>query len=141
MTVLLILNILAYIFLGVVFWGLIWRGLVWLPRKLKILPGARILLSFLVLGILMGLFSVWVWPGDFVTLLNVIGVLLGDLIYSTSIRLFGDPYSSQAHFTIPWLLRTPQVYALVSFLLCGIIGVTAQIIFNSRTESRPDKLR
>jgi len=57
-------------------------------------------------------------------------VLLGDWLYSASIRALGDPNSAQAHFTIPWLFRAPQAYALASVAVYAILGAVAQRVWN-----------
>lgn len=76
----------------------------------------------------MGLLSVWWWNSgaDSPFLLNIPGVLLGDEVYVLSIEYLGDPGSPQAHYTIPWILRIPQVYVPVSILLWGLIGLVIQ---------------
>ena len=79
--------------------------------------------SFAILGVALGFGTVWFNENtDAVFLLNIPGTLLGDAAYSLSIRFFGDPISSQAHYTVPWLLRIPQIYVLASVLFWGIIG-------------------
>ena len=83
-------------------------------------------------GVVAGCLAVLVWPADSVMLVNLPGVLMGDFVYDTSIRLIGDPSSSQAHFTIPWLLRVPQVYLPVSIVLWGLVGAAVQLIANRR---------
>ena len=70
------------------------------------------------------------WPADAAVLLNLPGVLLGDLAYTWSISLFGEPSSAQAHYTIPWLFRVPQVYVLVTVLVYGLVGAIVQVILN-----------
>lgn len=111
-------------------YGLIVWGIVVLLRRFGALPRARILLGFLVAGLVAGLVAMLAWPADVAVLLNLPGVLLGDMVYSGSIRLFGDPSSSQAHYTIPWLLRVPQVYVLVSVLVYGLVGAIVQVVLN-----------
>lgn len=79
---------------------------------------------FLLFGIGVGFVSVWFDNNtDTVFLLNIPGTLIGEGIYSSSIKLFGDPSSNQAHYTIPWLLRVPQVFVLASGLFWGLLGV------------------
>jgi hypothetical protein len=78
---------------------------------------------FLLFGIGAGFVSVWFDNNtDTIFFLNIPGTLIGDGIYSGSIKLFGDPSSPQAHFTIHWLLRVPQVYVLASGLFWGLLG-------------------
>jgi hypothetical protein len=82
-----------------------------------------IIAGFLIYGIAVGFTAVWFRQHtDSVFLLNIPGTLLGDAAYNLSIRFFGDPHSSQAHITIPWLLRIPQVYIPSSIFFWGILG-------------------
>ena len=111
-------------------YGLIAWGIVVLLCRLQVLPNTRVLVGCLVAGLVAGLVAMLAWPADVAVLLNLPGVLLGDMVYSGSIRLFGDPSSSQAHYTIPWLLRVPQVYVLVSILAYGLIGAIVQVVLN-----------
>jgi hypothetical protein len=90
----------------------------------------KILLGFLVYGIVVGLLSTWWWSiSDNFFLLNFPGELLGYQVYDTSINIFGNPKSPQAHYTIPWFLRTPQVFIPVSTLFWGLIGVCMQMAY------------
>ena len=78
---------------------------------------------FLLFGIGVGFVSVWFDNNtDTIFFLNIPGTIIGDGIYSGAIRLLGDPYSSQAHYTIPWIFRTPQVYVLASGIFWGLLG-------------------
>ena len=79
---------------------------------------------FLLFGIGVGFVSVWFDNNtDTIFLLNIPGTLIGEGIYSSSIKLFGDPSSAQAHYTIPWLLRVPQVFVLASGIFWGLLGM------------------
>ncbi len=73
-------------------------------------------LAFLGYGIVVGLLTLsWLAPGrDAPFPLNLSGQLLGQEAHLWAIGLLGDPASAQAHFTIPWLLRIPQVIVLAS---------------------------
>jgi hypothetical protein len=62
--------------------------------------------------------------------LNIPGTLLGEEVYGLSIRYFGNPYSPQAHFTIPWILRVPQVVAPASIFFWGLLGAIIQWIYS-----------
>jgi len=90
-----------------------------------------LIFSFILYGIAVGLISVW-FRGhtDTLLLLNIPGTLLGDAIYGLSIRFLGDPHSAQAHFTIPWILRIPQVYVPASVFFWGLLGWGIQLIWN-----------
>ncbi len=82
-----------------------------------------VLIGFVLYGIAVGFISVWFRQNtDSVFLLNIPGTLLGDAVYGLSIRFLGDPHSSQAHFTTPWLFRIPQVYVPASILFWGLLG-------------------
>lgn len=115
-------------------YGLIVWGIVVLFRRVQPLPRTRLLVGFLVAGLVAGIVAMVAWPADVAALLNLPGVLLGDAVYSGSISLIGDPSSSQAHFTIPWPLRVPQVYLLVSVLVWGIAGSIVQAAVNRKTK-------
>lgn len=93
----------------------------------------KILIGFLAYGLIVGVLSTW-WQGvsDSIFLLNIPGVMLGDEAYHLAIRYLGDPSSPQAHFTIPWILRINQVYAPVSIIFWGLIGLVVQLIYNIR---------
>jgi len=91
------------------------------------------ILSFLFYGVVVGLISTQLWQiSDTPFFLNIPGVLIGDIVYGLSIDFLGNPSSSQAHFTIPWVLRIPQVYIPVSIIFWGIIGLISQLIYNSK---------
>ena len=79
---------------------------------------------FLLFGIGIGFVSVWFDNNtDTIFFLNIPGTIIGDGIYSGTIKLLGDPASSQAHYTIAWIFRTPQVYVLASGIFWGLLGV------------------
>ena len=92
---------------------------------------SKILFFFLFYGIFVGFLSFWWWNiSDNLFWLNIPGILLGDIVYDISINLIGDPFSPQAHFTIPWVFRTPQVYVPVSIVFWGIIGIIIERLRN-----------
>lgn len=91
---------------------------------------SRVVAGFLVYGLVVGLLSSWRWGfSDNIFLLNVPGVLLGDVVYNLSIEYLGNPYSAQAHYTIPWFLRIPQVYVPVSLVFWGLIGSVVHVVY------------
>lgn len=93
-----------------------------------------IITGLILFGTALGLTAVWFRHNtDAMFLLNIPGTWLGDVIYSLSVRLFGDPHSSQAHYTIPWLLRIPQVYVPASILFWGILGTLFTIFLKPKT--------
>jgi hypothetical protein len=118
-----------YAVYGVIVWGV-----VVLLRRFGALPRTRVLVGFLVAGAVAGLVAMVVWPAEVAVLLNLPGVLLGDVVYRGAIGLFGDPSSPQAHFTIPWLLRVPQVYVPVSVLVWGLVGCVVQVAVNRKKQ-------
>lgn len=92
---------------------------------------SRLLVGFLAYGVIVGFLSAWWWGhSDNVFFPNIPGVLLGDLAYDLSIRFLGDPHSSQAHYTIPWILRIPQVYVPVSVLFWGVMGLVIRTVLS-----------
>jgi hypothetical protein len=70
------------------------------------------------------------WPNDSSVLPNIFGVWLGDWIYRQAIAWMGNPYSAQAHETIPWIMRVPQVYVSASTGLCAAAGLALQWVFD-----------
>jgi hypothetical protein len=93
-----------------------------------------IITGFIIFGTALGLANVWFRQNtDAVFFLNIPGMWLGDVIYTLSVKLFGDPHSSQAHYTIPWLLRIPQVYVPISILFWGILGMLLAIFLKPKT--------
>jgi len=105
-------------------------------RGISISPRMAVFWGSLTFGILAGFWAARVWPADIIALVNLPGMLLGDALYGGSIRFIGNPHSSQAHYTIPWLLRVPQVYPLASIAVWGLIGVLAQLAYNQRRTFR-----
>jgi hypothetical protein len=111
-------------------------GLVLLLRRIGV-PGERaIILGFLIFGAVTGVLAAWAWPLDSSIYFNVFATYLGDQTYSLSIRYIGDMSSPQAHYTIPWLLRVPQVYVPASIVLCGLVSLPLQWIYNCVTGMR-----
>ncbi len=95
------------------------------------MPECRfVLYTFLIFGIALGLISAFLWPKDLGVYLNIPGTAAGDWIYRFSIEAFGNPHSDQAHYTIPWILRIPQVYAVASPMVYALIGMLIQLIYN-----------
>lgn len=115
-------------------YALICLGLIRLFRKLRVSSPKRIFASLLILGVMSGVIATVLWPNDISVLFNIPAVLIGDKIYIWSINLLGDPSSPHAHYTIPWLLRIPQVYVIVSVLFWGLVGLVAQLVHNRKGE-------
>lgn len=86
-------------------------------------------MGFLTYGVVVGLLSYWWWHiSDNLFLLNIPVELLGYKVYDISIRFLGDPFSPQAHYTIPWVLRIPQVFVPISVLFWAMIGLVIQTV-------------
>jgi hypothetical protein len=92
----------------------------------------RISLSFLLFGTVTGFLVAWAWPGDLTVLINYFTTFLGDEVYHVATLYLGDISSPQAHYTIPWILRIPQVYVVVSIILWSLIGAVIQFVYNRR---------
>jgi len=105
-------------------------GLAVLFRRMGMPENRFVIISFLVFGIVLGLASALLWPQDPGVYLNILGTAAGDWFYHAAITLIGNPNSGQAHTTIPWILRIPQVYGWVSPLLYGAIGLPIQYFYS-----------
>ncbi len=105
-------------------------GCAMLFRRMGMTENRFVILTFLIFGTALGLVSVFLWPGDLGVYLNVPGTAAGDWLYRFSIERFGDPTSDQAHYSIPWILRLPQVYAVVSPVVYALIGMPIQFFYN-----------
>ncbi len=84
--------------------------------------GRRILLAFLLYGLVVGPWSVW-WSGTPVCSIipaNIPGVLLGDWIYELSVRRLSRP--------LPTALRVPYVYVPSSALFWTLLGAALQLL-------------
>ena len=110
----------------VVEYGLAIAALSWLIRRLGASRGRAVLLGSVAFGLLSGVAAALIWPLDVSAVINVPGVWLGDWIYANAIEWIGDPHSSQAHYTIPWPLRVPQVYVIASTGVWGLLGLLLQ---------------
>ncbi len=92
--------------------------------------GKALVSGFFLFGLATGILIVMLWPLDSCIYANPPAVLLGDWVYTHAIEWIGDPHSDQAHYTIPWLLRVPQVYAFISCALYGALGLVLQWLYN-----------
>jgi hypothetical protein len=108
-------------------------GLTVLLGKFRIPHKGAVLLACLIFGISMGFLTAYLWPNDTSVIVNLPASLFGDWIYRESIQLLGNPSSAQAHYTIPWLLRIPQVYVPASVLFWSVAGFIDQIAYNKLT--------
>lgn len=107
-------------------------ALAWVIRRLGATRRRAVFLGCLAFGLISGAAAAWVWPLDVSAVINVPGVLLGDWLYGQSIALIGDPHSAQAHYTIPWPLRVPQVYVLTSAGWCAALGAALAWAFGGQ---------
>jgi hypothetical protein len=99
-------------------------------RRMGIPSGRFILAAFLVVGFGLGILSALLWPLEPAVYVNVAGTAAGDWLYRISIERFGDPFSAQAHYTIPWVLRIPTVYVISTTVLYAAAGVFFQLLFD-----------
>jgi hypothetical protein len=123
-------NLITYLFILTTSYFLIIYGIIFLLRKTALGPEKRILAGFLIFASVTGLAITLVWPLETIAIINVYTMLFGDWIYQISINYLGNPRSTQAHYSIPWLLRIPPAYMLASIILWGLIGLVIQSIFN-----------
>ena len=114
--------------LGAIY-SVIIMALTWLIHQIRIASRYAVALSFLFFGLVTGTLIVWLWPHDSSVLPNIFGVWLGDWIYRQAIAWTGNPYSAQAHDTIPWVFQIPQVYVIASTGLCASVGLVLQLIY------------
>ena len=129
-----IFGVILPLFILPAIYGLVILGLVMAFRKMQIPSKKAIILGFLVFGTVIGFLTAWAWPADSSFYFNVFGALLGDQVYNLSIQYFGDIISPQAHYTIPWILRIPQVYVITSIVLYGSVGLLLQLAYNRWAE-------
>jgi hypothetical protein len=111
-------------------YGVVISGLIWLLRRIGLSRKRVVILSFLVFGVATGILTGWVWPIDSGVYFNFFAAFLGEQVYDLSIRYLGDMHSPQAHYTIPWILRIPQVYVLTSIVLSGLVSLPFQWVYN-----------
>jgi hypothetical protein len=111
-----------------------------LLRKAGVPEGRFVVCGFVVFGAALGILSALLWPSDLGVYVNIPGTAAGDWIYRFSIEHFGDPYSDQAHYSIPWILRIPQVYAMASPCLYVLIGFPVQRLANGIRRQGKDGL-
>lgn len=118
------------ILLGI--YGLVIGSLAWALDRLRVLESISVFLSFLIFGVGSGILAAILWPMDSSVYPNIPAVWVGDWVYVHAIEYLGDPYSNQAHHTIPSVLIIPQVYVIVSAALCGVLGAAIQWLYNKR---------
>lgn len=116
--------------------GLTLAGLVLILRRFRVVGSYAYFLGSILFGLSIGTLAAMLWPLDTSAYFNPLGVRAGDWLYSNAIKWIGDPYSDQAHYSIPWLFRVPQVYAFVSIALYGAIGLIIQWVHLRRGDAR-----
>jgi hypothetical protein len=126
--------ILVTIFMAqVVIYGLF----VWLLsrqiEKLERFSRSAIFLACLLVGLLSGLLTAWLWPRlDSVIYPNMAAFIMGEAIYNLATSTIPAGTTSP-HQAISWLLRVPQVFVTSSILLLGAAGAVMQLLYNHRT--------
>jgi hypothetical protein len=113
-------------------YGLVILGLVLLLPRLGVPRRIVVVASFLVFGAVSGILTAWAWPIESSIYLNWPGTLLGDRMYTWSIQMLGDAQSAQAHYTIPWPLRIPQVYVIAAVVWCGLAALPLQWAYSMK---------
>ena len=116
-----------------IIYGLAIFGLVKILSRMGVSSKKNIVISFFVFGIFIGFLILYTWHYDVVVLVSIFTVFLGDYVYQTSIQFLGNPNSAQAHYSIPWILRIPQVYVPVSIIFWSLMGGLIQYVYNRRT--------
>ena len=129
-------NLVPLVMLSIIY-GLGIFGLIVLLRIVQVSARWRIVLGFLLFATATGFLVVQQWPLDSIFLYNFPAQFLGYEIYYWSIQLIGDPTSANAHDTIPWFLRIPQVFLMVSLIFWGLLGAFIQWVVNVRG-AKPD---
>ena len=127
-----IYDVIVQLLVFTVVYGLALFGIFTGLGTLGISAEKRISLSFLLFGTVTGLLVAWTWPGDLAVRINYVTVFLGDEVYHVATLYIGDASSSQAHYTIPWILRVPQVYVVVSIIFWSLLGAVIQFVYNRR---------
>lgn len=116
------------IFLAI--YGLIIYGFFCTLRRIGIRDRTAIFAGFTMFGLLSGLLATLYGHHEGQGIFNIIGVPLGEEVYSYSIDHFGNPDSGHAHYTIPWILRIPQICFFTSTIIFSLIGLIIQLIYN-----------
>ncbi|MBI5030995.1 MAG: hypothetical protein HZB51_10745 [Chloroflexi bacterium] len=125
-------NLLVPLVLLSMLYGLCIFACIVLLRIIRVSARWRIVLGFLIFAIATGLLVALQWPQDNIFLYNFPAQFFGYEIYYWSIQLIGDPTSANAHDTIPWFLRIPQVFVAVSMIFWGLLGAFIQLVVNAR---------
>jgi hypothetical protein len=113
---------------------IIYGLLVWVLAKrigsYRPLSKIAFLLACLVVGLIAGLLTVFFWSRiDTVVYPNMAASLLGDQVYIWATSKVA-PGVASPHYAIAWPLRIPQVYAFISVILFGVVGLVLQTAYN-----------
>ena len=129
-----IYSVIVQLLVLTVVYGLALFGIFMGLGKLGLSSEKRISLTFLLFGTVTGFLVAWAWPGDLAVLINYVTAFLGDEVYHLATQYLGDMSSPQAHYTIPWILRIPQVYVVVSIVFWNLIGAVIQFVYTRRAK-------
>lgn len=122
--------ILFFLFLLLIY-ALPMAAFIFLLRALGAAKRRVIFISFSLLGLTLGLLSALSLNyKELMFNLNMPGMILGESIYVFAINHLGDPHSAFAHYTIPWILRIPQLYLLTTAAVWGLAGTVIQLVYN-----------
>ena len=128
------------LFVGqLIFYGIVIALLSKIFGRWRRLSRINILLAFIAVGLISGLFAAWLWPTlDSAAYPNMAAFLLGEEIYGWATSQVA-PGTASPHEAIAWPLRVPQVFALASTVVFGILGLLIQIAYNQRINLKGDK--
>lgn len=86
--------------------------------------GRALFLCYAVYGLAIGMPTVaWLERGTETVLFDIPGQLLGQAARGWAVRTIGDSQSDHAAYTVPWILREPQVHVPASVLAWSAIGL------------------
>jgi hypothetical protein len=108
-------------------YGLLLAALIFFLRQLGVPARRAVLAGFVVYGGISGLLTAWAWPYDSSVYPNLPATLLADQVYQLSSESLGAP----------WMLQVPQIYLSVSIVLCSLLGLAVQWVYNRATAGRP----
>jgi len=126
-------------FISIFFYGMFYNALplaiLGLLLFLVGVPKNRLIfISFTLFGILSGLAAALYGHSDGQAIFNALGVGLGDAIHPYLMEHFSDPnsaYSASSSYSIPWIMRTPQIVLFTSAISFSLIGLVVQLIYNA----------
>lgn len=125
-------SILMFYGFFLVIYGLVIYGLTRFLGRVGVGKRVRVFTAFSVFGIGSGFFATLAGPSEIWYWFNILSVPMADQVYIWAAERWGDSQSAIRHFTVPWILRTPQVALFTSFAVWTLIGIPAQLIANLR---------